>query len=134
MSADPDLDAVLLVEPRHFWMLHAAKTRYRRKNPLSAGLGPIKPSRLQQPLLDHENIWVHTLKDLKDAHERMDRAFWIAEALNQLVSASSAIRRQAIYRMLSAQPDLQTALKAVKKNWPKSRPATASPPRIARRK
>jgi hypothetical protein len=128
MSADPALNALLLVEPRHFWMLHAARTRHWRKN---ANMGL---SLLRQPHLSHEDIWVYKLSDLKDVHQRMDRAYQIADALERLVASSSNPRRQAIYRMLSGQPDIQSALTRVKRNWPSSRPTRALPPRKAPRK
>lgn len=132
MSVDPAMDALLLVEPRHFWHLHTAQTRHFRKTP-PPRIGALN-FHLRTPRLNHDDIWVYKLSDLKDAHERMDHAFRIAEALNQLVSSSNAPRRRAIYQMLSAQPDVQTALRAVKKNWPKNRPARPAQPRKSPRK
>jgi len=123
-SADPSVDALLLVEPRTFWHLTAAQIKYGKRNRLG-----YFESLFSQPRLRREDIWVYRLSDLEEAHEHINRAFRIAEALRQFVS-SKGERRRVIYRWLTSEADIQTELsrKTQKRQQP-SRPPQRGRPR-----
>lgn len=131
-SADPDLHALFLVEPKHFWQLEAARRKYftdkRRKVTIERS-GSVE-FHFNQPRIEREHIFVYRLKDLQDAGDRIERAFRIAASLRGFVGADIP-RRRAIYRTLCSWPDIQSALKKVKKNWPNRRPTRAEPRRRA---
>jgi hypothetical protein len=126
-SADPELQALLLVEPKHFWQLtvqqinHFKFVEKQTESALSAFLMP--------PRLDRQNIYVYQLKDLQEAQRRVERAFGIAASLRVLADGDGSLR-QSLYRALCREPDIQKAVEDMKKNNP-------SPPkakRVPRRK
>jgi hypothetical protein len=118
-SADPGLEAFLLVEPKHFWDLHANRIKFNL-----AGKGTLADA----PQIAREHIMVYQLRDLDEARERMEQAFSIARGLDALVRAETS-RRRLIYQTLSKRVDIQAALKRVKKNWPQPRPKRHARPR-----
>ena len=78
-----------------------------------------------EPKLDHRHIYVYQLKDLQEAQNRVERAFWIAEALRRLAT-SNAPRRQKLYKMLCSDAHIQKAVAETKKKNPvrsKAKPA-----------
>jgi hypothetical protein len=124
MSTDPDLTALLLVEPRSLWRLHVSLTRHWSNPRVRKRLGA--DFLLKSPKLDPEDIWLYTFNDLQGEVAEVDRAYRIVDALIQLVG-SDAVRRRAIYRWLCSEADLQSALKKVKKNWPRNRSILRAP-------
>jgi len=104
-SADPDLNALLLVEPKHFWSLAVDQIRVMR------GKRPKTPDEYNQmmPHLKRDQMLVYTLKDLKDARDEIETAFTIADHLRALVQAPAALR-PTLYRRLGSMPPIQTAL------------------------
>jgi hypothetical protein len=113
-SADPDLDALFLVEPQHFWKLAVAQLQYwnaRGKGSIER-VGPVTFN-MMQPKLAREHIFVYRINDLQKAHDRVERAYRIADKLRVLSGAKSD-RRQIIYRSLCALPDIREALEKKK--------------------
>jgi hypothetical protein len=127
-SADPNLNALFLVEPKHFWKLAVSQLKYWRKhgNDSIENVGPVIFN-LKQPKLNHEHIYVYKLEDLKKVLARVERAYRIADALRQLAGSSSALR-QVIYQRLCGEADIQKALADRKqKAPPRKRPAPREP-------
>jgi hypothetical protein len=123
-SADPELDALFLVEPKHFWKLAVAQIKHSKKG---LGMGALNFV-ATQPRIDREHIYVYRLNDLQQARERVERAFWIADRLRALVEVKKGTRRRVIYGLLCAEPDIQKTLADRKKKVPRSkRPAPPSP-------
>lgn len=114
-SADPEMAALLLVEPKHFWSL-AVKQAHHSKFKAKAADSPLI-SLLSPPKIDLEDIYVYQLNDLQEARNRVERAFWIAEGLRRLVFVNAAQRRS-IYTGLCSEPDIQKAVEGVTKNYP----------------
>jgi hypothetical protein len=121
-SADPELDALLLVEPKHFWNLIVA--RIRRRNQLKIEwTAPHELMMQGSTKLNPEHIFVYRLKDLHDTRDRMERAYRIAEALRQLADSNGS-RRRVIYRWLCGEPDIRQALDRVRKVSTRSPPTS----------
>ena len=129
-SADPELPALLLVEPKHFWHLTAAQIRHwndkRRKNAIEK-VGPFQ-FQVTQPKLNHEHILVYREKDLKEAQEGVERAYRIADALRML-AASKPARRRVIYRWLCSDADIQRAIERAKTSPLSNHPTRRAPRR-----
>lgn len=134
-SADPELQALLLVEPRHFWNLAVAQIKRwhdkRNKNAIEK-IGPFQ-FQATQPRLNHEHILVYRMRDLTDARDRIERAYRHADALRALAEARPP-RRQRIYRWICDEPDIRQALEKVNKGQGNSSPTQRLPPLRARRR
>lgn len=125
-SADPALDALFLVEPKHFWKLAVAQIKHSKK-----GLGAVGALNYMatQPKLDREHIYVYRLRDLQEARGLIERAYRIADALRVLVE-SKGVRRRAISRWLCAEDDIRKVVEGRKKKAaPHKPPAPRKPPR-----
>lgn len=120
-SADPKLTALLLVEPKHFWNLTAAQTRYWKRG---AKADPISVW-LNIPKLDHRHIFVYKLRDLQETREEIERAFSLADAFRQLVDAKGSRRRE-IWNWIRTQDQIRSESEGSKKDCLRS---IASPPR-----
>ncbi len=118
-SADPELDALFLVEPKQFWRLTVTQVRYWKYERGKKTIGKVGPWQFtaNSPKLDGEHIHVYRLKELQETRERIERAYWIANALSELAAANTA-RRRVIYQRLCAEADIQTALEKEKKKAP----------------
>ena len=129
-SSDPNLDALLLVEPKHFWNLAAEQTKFLKAQGISpASIGSSGfPVLINQPMLDHAHIQIYRGGDLEEAHQRMDQNFRIAEGVRLLAGANGAQRRL-LYHLLCTEPAIQQALQNMKKNnLPKRRRAAQKSP------
>lgn len=132
-SADPELDALFLVEPKHFWKLAVAQIKHWNKTQPVASAKRIARQQIHQfnmdqPKLEREHIYVYRIKDLQDARSRVERAFWIAEHLRKLASSKGAPRR-AIYHRLCSEPEIQKALADRKKKAPQQKAPKPAKPR-----
>jgi hypothetical protein len=121
-SADPDLNALFLVEPKQFWKLTTTQLRYWKKKRGKDTIERVGPVRFaaQVPRLDAQHIYVYRIKDLQSARDRVERAYRIADALRQLVD-SGIERRRMIYQWLRDDPDIHLALQKSKKKASKRR-------------
>jgi len=107
-SADPDLDALLLVRPERFWDLTRRRIRHRRSsrwNPQETN--PPENYFLNMPYLGREDIMVYQLSDLQEAYQRTERAYALADALFDLCSDPGAQKRRQILHWLRSQPEIQ---------------------------
>jgi hypothetical protein len=114
-SADPGLQALLLVEPKHFWNLAAEDIRFWKrisKKAPTARENPM-PFILNPPKLDHKHIVVYRLKDLREVHEQIEQAFRIADAFRQIVDAKDS-RRHAIYKWINSEPQIHSEIAKTK--------------------
>lgn len=113
-SADPDLKALLLIEPKEFWQVAAVQLRYWQHNRTKSRIERVGPVAFAAnvPKFPHDRIWVYQLKDLQEARASTERAYRIAEALRQLVQSNSE-RRRAIYRWIRNEADIKSALSRI---------------------
>jgi hypothetical protein len=123
-SADPTLNALLLVEPHHFWRNAAHQIRHIQQHK-RRGTDPTL-ARLSAPKIGHEHMFVYQLKDLEEALLRVERAFQIAEFLRQLVTATGP-KRLAIYRVLRQIPEIHQAYLKEQKATLERRPVKRAP-------
>jgi hypothetical protein len=128
------MDALLLVEPKHFWPLHVARLRHwqREWKPGRRRMGALGVA-ISEPQLDLANILVYRLRDLKEVQERVERSYRIAEALHVL-AASTGPRRRTISRWLLNEADIRSAFDRVKKAQAPARPSPHAPLRKSARK
>jgi hypothetical protein len=134
-SADPALQALLLVEPKHFWHLSLAQIGHMKRQGKDT-LTPLEMAWINAtlPKLDPSIIYVYGLKDLEATRDRMEKAFVIADMLRRLVSLKAAQRRS-IYQRLYADADIRLVLeKDGKKGLPRTRPIPKEQPKTALRK
>ncbi|MFZ3326919.1 MAG: hypothetical protein WA231_13950 [Methylocella sp.] len=138
ISADPDLDALLLVEQKHFWHLSIKQFKYHRivgivgvntKIPIKS----ILKINALLPRLDPQNIYIYKEQDLVDAVKRMENTMIIADKLRRLVSLKGA-QRQAIYRQLYNDADIRSALDRANIAPPKNNPTLSESPKKSARK
>ena len=75
-SADPQLIALLLVDPKIFWRLHVDQKRYHNNKRGSGSIERVGPVQFvaNMKYLDLDDVWVYTLKDLQEARTSVDRA------------------------------------------------------------
>jgi hypothetical protein len=113
-SADPELRALLLVEPRNYWNLTAAQMKYWRTH-VKRVLEKNGPTAFNagMPQLAHDHIFVYRLKDLNDVRAQIERAYQMADALFELVD-SKGHRRRMILHWLNSQADIRLALEKAK--------------------
>jgi hypothetical protein len=116
-SMDPELDALFLVEPKHFWSLSVSQIKFwkqtAKEKKREAGFSPIM-HQIHQPKLNREHIFVYKIKDLQAAKDRVEQAFRIAERLRQVADLTGQ-RRLKIYHSLCSEPDIQRVLADRKK-------------------
>lgn len=118
-SLDPNLSALLLVDPKNFLKLSAAQTKYWRHNRTKSSIeyaGPVE-FMAKAPKLSLEHVFVYRTKELKEALHEVERAYRIAQALRELVS-SPTVRKRVIYKWLDSESDIHQQLE---KNTPKRR-------------
>jgi hypothetical protein len=128
-SADPGLDALFLVEPKHFWKLTAIQIKYwktSRRKKIANTLALFS----SQPRLNHDHIYVYRLTDLNAVGARIERSYRIAETLRQFVESSGS-RRRLLYQRLCSEGDIQKAVAGMKQKVRKRNPR---PPRAQRDK
>jgi hypothetical protein len=132
-STDPELKALLLVDPKYFWKLHIEQHQWwndkRRKGAIER-VGPFAFMK-GKPEISRDDIWVYRLSDLQQKRREIERAYGIIEALRLLVVQDVA-RRRGIYHWLCSEADLQKEVKKVTDNWPRTRPVHLSRPRRGR--
>ena len=130
VSADPNLTALLLVEPKHLWNLTAAQIKHSKRHQRKIG----EANQLLQmfepnfPRLRHQDILVYRLNDLQDARGQVERAYRISVALRQLVDSKGA-RRRTIYHWLMSEADIRSAFEKARNS-----PLPKKPPRPPRRR
>jgi hypothetical protein len=123
-SADPALTGLLLVEPKNFWNVTAAQIKYwNKKGKAQLEAGSRMAFQVGLPRLAHEHIYVYELKDLKDCRKQVERALYIADELRNFANSRSKKRRE-IYRLLTADDEICTALKKAKTEKAKKTPRT----------
>jgi hypothetical protein len=122
VSTDPAIEALLLVEPRHLWKVHARQIRHIKNERLRRRIGAAEFWN-RMPVVAADEIWMYTVTDLKREVEAIEYAGRIADGLRLLVD-SDVLRRRTIYRWLNAEPDLQKALRDIQKK--RSKPKTQS--------
>jgi hypothetical protein len=137
ISADPEVDALLLVEPKHFWRLSIKQYSFHKKVGV-VGSAQVSPSlmatiNVHLPKLDHEHIYIYKEQDLLAEAARMRGAMLIADRLRRLVSQKGAPQR-GTYRLLYTDADIRTALDRAKKAPPNSDPTPAAAPKKPPRK
>lgn len=128
-SADPELDALLLVQPEHLWDLTRKRMRHRRANWSEPSSDPPNDYFLNMPSLSREVIMVYEIRDLEDARQRIEKAYKIADALFDLSASQAAQERRTILQWLRSQPEIRTA---EEKKHSNPQPERASRPRKAR--
>jgi hypothetical protein len=120
-SLDPNLDALVLVEPKDSWNIAADQIKFWRKTKPGIEVN-IATLYSKAPNLPHNKIIVFRIKDLYDVHDEVERSYQIADALFQLVGSKGDGRRK-IYNWLIAQDDIQAARDRAKNNsQPKGSP------------
>jgi hypothetical protein len=123
-SADPAMTGLLLVEPKNFWNVTAAQIKYwNKKGKAQLEAGSRMAFQVGLPRLAHEHIYVYELKDLKDCRKQVERALYIADELRNFANSRSKKRRE-IYRLLTADDEICTALKKAKTEKAKKTPRT----------
>lgn len=111
-------DALLLVEPRRHWenMIAAAK-HWRPRRAKARGFASLWAT---HPTLNPDFIYVYRESELWRICSQMEVGFRNAEIFGSLV-ASKPSQRRALYRQLSRDTDIQTALHLIQKNERKAR-------------
>lgn len=120
VSTDRHLQALLLIDSKTFWNVYAERLRFSNTRVVKSGK-MIEGSMEfigRAPRLNLSDILVYELNDLRKEHERMERAYRIADAMHRLV-VSDTRRRRVIYPWLYNEPDLLSALNKVKKTGQK---------------
>ena len=115
-SADPALQALFLVEPKNFWNLTAAQTRFwQRRGMKRLASGPMYSIDPEMPQLSGDHIFVYRLKDLKEIVKEIERAHSLVDKLRDLVASKNPMRH-AIATWLGNQPDTRLVLEKAKSN------------------
>lgn len=109
-SADPALVALFLVEPKNFWNVTAAQTRFWQKR---GGLGVAYAFHPDMPQLPRNHIAVYRLTDLKEIVAELERAHSLVDRLRGLVASKTPMRRS-IASWLRNQADILSALEKAK--------------------
>lgn len=103
VSVDPEISTkvLLLANPRHVWATRVKAIRHVKRSKMD-----IHRAHLTQPRLDPREIEAWTKDDLVRTCRQMEQAWRLANALDQLVDAEPARRRQ-IYRQLLDVPEIR---------------------------
>jgi len=100
-------EALLLVEPKHFWRLRTLKIAFAKKKARNPH-GPY--GLINRPWLSSKVIYVWRRDDLIEACRKMETSFARANALNGMLSSKPAARRQ-IQNQLKNVPEIHSQLR-----------------------